>query len=35
MVGAENPFVEEAVIFNRKLNPENSEYIKILVRGRP
>jgi hypothetical protein len=31
MVGANSPFEEESIIFNKKLNPENSEYIKILV----
>ena len=31
IVGAESPFVEEAVTFNKKLNPEKSEYFKVVV----
>jgi hypothetical protein len=33
MVGAYSPFVEETVILNGKLNPENTNWMKIQVRS--
>ena len=35
MVGAYSPFVEETVVLNGKLNPENTNWMKIQVHKQP